>query len=67
MGALLRAAPNVQALNLVGTGVTDETARRVAALPKLARVYMWRTKATAEGVAAIKRAHPGALVDAGGS
>lgn len=62
---LLRNAPNLQALNLVGTSVSDSTAKRIAALPKLARVYLWRTAVTPEGIAAIKQAHPGALVDAG--
>lgn len=63
--ASLQGLKKLESLNLYGTKVGDTGLEQLAGLKSLRRLFVWRTSATAEGLAAIRRGHPGLLVVAG--
>ena len=48
----------LRSLNLYDTGVTDQGLEQLAKHPKLETLYVWNTKVTREGVAALERPRP---------
>lgn len=52
-------------LNLVGTGVDDATLPALASLKSLQKLYVFESKATTNGAAALQAKLPGAVVDTG--
>lgn len=63
--AALKDMNRLQHLNLLGTAVSDRGLTDLAVLKSLKKVYLWQTKATPAGVAALRQALPGAEVDFG--
>ena len=62
---LLEKFEHLEYLNLVGSAIGDAGLEVLRQLPALKRVYLWQSKATAEGVAALRRARPKLLVNFG--
>lgn len=54
----LLAMPRLASANFVGTGLDDDGLVRLTAHPTLIRVYVWRTKVTADGAQRAKRIRP---------
>lgn len=56
--ATLAGLPALERLNLVGTAVTDAGAERLAEAGRLRRVFVWQSRITADGVAALRAERP---------
>jgi hypothetical protein len=52
-------------LNLYGTAVTDKGLEQLQGLASLKHLYLWQTKVTAEGAAALQKALPTLVISRG--
>ena len=49
---------NLESVNLFGTKVTDAGVKKLIALPKLKRLYLWQTAVTPAAMDELKKALP---------
>jgi mono/diheme cytochrome c family protein/YHS domain-containing protein len=63
--ASLVTLPNLRVLRVVGTGIGDESVATLARMPALRAVYLWRTRMTADGIAALRSERPDLAIDRG--
>ncbi|MFY9343566.1 MAG: c-type cytochrome domain-containing protein [Planctomycetota bacterium] len=56
---------HLEYVNAYGTGLGDDGLAKLAALPKLARLYAWQSKVTGDGAKSVRAAHPALQLDLG--
>jgi hypothetical protein len=58
----LKSASQLTYLNLYGTQVTDAGLEHIKSLPELKKLYVWKSKVTEAGIAAMQKTHPDLMI-----